>query len=337
MAKEKKSIRETSYYSSLLPQKVSLGYGFKAHDEPRFIINPINITKGKMIEQDKDVDSYLQYIEIMEKFSKDYAIINATQDQDYFDEIYTETKKVFKDIYGVEVNISRVNKDDYYTEVPVMINNLKIKHFKLSNFVLKNKLDKKKWQPTIASWKWGDAEIYLEYFNRLKNNDKKKLNDLAKNWDQFVKIRTLKINNNIVDNLTLILSGSEVMAFFVSKDGYVYTLIMKAKSLTSLKTSMRDFLKIAYGIYFTNEATDTWFMIEQKEAEKYYYKCIDIENRIYDLEQKLGKSFHVKHFYPKRWDQKFIKFKSYYGSYPNSSVLLKLKKKLYKLEKEDSN
>ena len=323
----------SSYYSSLLPQKVSLGYDFKDIQDPKFIISTKNITTGKIREQYGEIERYDNYLDIMDRFAKTYALIVATQDQVYFDDVYSDTKETFKNFYGVDVNISKINHDDFYEEVQIAINNIEIKYFKLKHFKLSTYLEKKTWNPLIASWKWGDSEIYLELLDRVKNVNQKMLDEFEGIIPGDLKVRTIKVNKNNIDRLTIIFKENSAEALFVSTDGYVYTLKIKTNSLSALQTAMNDFLKIAYGIYFTDDPTDSWFIEKQMEAEKMFLKTIELEKEISLLKETLEQPSST-HNYPKRWDKKFTVYKNYYGHFPNKDIVAKLEQEKRKLEEK---
>ncbi len=331
------NIKQDAYYSSLLPQKISLGYDFKDSKDPKFIMQGKNISEGRIRDQSGDVAKYSTYLDLMEKFSTTFGYIVASQDQDYFDDVYNDTKNTFKELYGVDVNVSKIKQSSFYNEVPVKINNMKINYYKLAHFKLSNFLKTKEWKPHIAYWSWGDSEIYLQLLGRANKVDLKKLDELSDKAMGDVVVKTIKINNNHVDKLTLVFTGNDVKTVLLSNDGYLYLLKMRNSSLSSLKTGIDDFLKIAYGIYFRDNATDTWFFNKQKEITGFFNQSLALEKEIVVLKKDLASTDIDMHQYPERWDQKFLAFKKYYGVFPNQEILSKLNKEKNRLAKEKEN
>ena len=345
---------ETGSYSNLSPLKISMGYDLTNTSEPQFLLEDKNLINGTITSEIKEINLSREYIEKIKNFKNIFGKIVATQDQTYFDKSQDETEDILNNLYKDSPSLPLAKVSSYYSVVPVSINNLKINHFKLNNFKLSNSLgSEKSWQPNIAKWKYGNSSIYLQL---IKEEKSETLDDMSKSIttkklkgkgffsifsdNKDVKnntlVKSIKINENKISKFYFVLNekNNEVSSYFMSNDGYLYLLKLRANSKQSLLNNMDDYLKIAYGIYFSEEATDSWFLTKQKEVEIDFKSTISLVKGIQKLEEKLDKNISVKYEFSGKWADKLEDFKSFYKQYPNSNIIKKLEKKKNSLEKE---
>jgi hypothetical protein len=329
--------KKIGYYSTLLPQKVSIGYSFENIEKPKIILNSKNIVRGRITDEYGETSSYESYIDMVKGFADTFGMIVATQDQDYFDEVFNDTKRTITTLYGKDIKLNKGVSDDYYTLLTVAINNMKVKYFKLNKFKLDtNYLKINQWQPNILRWTWGESEIYLQYLGKLEKLDLDEYHELISKKMGDVVVHTIKVNNNILKKQLISFSKNNVSSLLISEDGFMYLLKMRNTTLSSLESGLKDYMKILYGIYFSNDATDTWYAEAQEKANKYFNKIKELELERKDLQESLNKNVSKIQFLSKSY-KKFNTFKKDFGEFPSKKVFDKLSEDVKKLQIEKSN
>jgi hypothetical protein len=177
-------------------------------------------------------------------------------------------------------------------------------------------LNKKDWEPNIATWTYGDSDITFKYRRKEPNKLLRNLDELVKSNNSEIIINTMSINGEYIVPLYFKINKQHhtITSYHMSKDGYLYTLKMKADSTKTLVTTMHDFIKIAMGIYFDDKSTDKWYMQQQSEVIKYY-----------DLIRHDGLVDNL-HALDDKWVEQLLNIKKEYGAYPSKKLYKKLKK-----------
>lgn len=263
-------------FSELQPIRTSIGYDLK-NNKAELVLKSNTSNSEKIILSGKDDNNLIREIDMFNSFQKTFGNIVATQDEDYIKKSFKHTKDTLANLYSIDKELDYKKAEDFYHEIKDLpIANMRVKYFQLDainrNLVGKMKVaSKDKWQPNILEWNFGgNNRIYLQYLNKLKNNDiDSYLAKMAKNNKTIIKL--VKINNNKLQKMFLKKEDAKnkITTYYLDENGYLYILIFKANHPNAFKKYINDYLKIAYGIYFTDISEfDNWFAKKQKEKDE---------------------------------------------------------------------
>jgi len=239
-------------FAQLTPVKTDICYNLESES---IELKP-NVTSDTIIIDDEKGAELSKKIALLENFQEEYAKIVATQDKDYFIKSYELSQQTYKTLYNEELPMKPKDVSDYYTNIlNLPIENLVINHYKLTK--IKNTpnqaLKDGEWQPNILEWNFGENDkIYFKYVRKLLNNDLDKFVNSIYSKKKKTIVKLTKFNNNKLSKMFLVFDdiNNKISVFFMDKNGYLYTLILKVQNPKAFDTYFNDFMKIAYGIYF---------------------------------------------------------------------------------------
>jgi len=332
-------------FAQLTPVKTDICYNFKSK---KIELKP-NVTNNYIILDDNKGEKVDKKIALLENFQEDYSKIVATQDKDYFIKSYELAQQTYKTLYNEELPMKPKDVSDYYTNIlNLPIENLVINHYKLTKIknTPKQALKDGEWQPNILEWNFGENDkIYFKYVRKLLNNDLDKFVNSIYSKKKKTIVKLTKFNNNKLSKMFLVFDdiNNKISVFFMDKNGYLYTLILKVQNPKAFDTYFNDFMKIAYGIYFidVDGFVNEW-ATKQKDAILYLnaslntgIEIVENWNKLHefpncsDILDKYSEVAFITDFidwndefiiaYSSSLDEKFNKFKSKYG-YPTDDI-----------------
>ena len=333
--------------AKLIPVQTTLCYNNR---DKKLVLQPK--VGDKVILEDAEGADLSDLRAMLEEFSATYALIAATQDQDYFQNSYKRYEQTMKDIYLDEGKLVPPVKDvkkHYYTSLSGLpIDNMEISYFNLEkiNSLPSSQAHKGQgWQPNLVEWTFNEQDrIYLQYLKQWNRNT---LDDYVKSassgWQTYVKLP--KYNNNQVSKMFIrfVREKNKVETLFMDSNGYVYILIMKTQNPQGIKDYFDDYLRIAYGIDFINDGSrlDASFQMAQQKVEAAYNSIKNITDSVwYDFssipEECRSYPFllNSKQDFPnldkvknRPFDKRFAALKEMFGEYPNDAVESQLAQK----------
>lgn len=284
-------------FSQFIPLRTSIGYDF-SKEKPELTFktydNPVDLqliaNNGNAIT--KEIDS-------IKKFSKEYSLISAIQDEYYFKETAKKVKQILEDLYHTNTTLSLDSTNNFYEDIiPTVVSNIYVRVPKLDeiNKNLKNleNCQNQDWCSNLIKWTFGEEDVIsLEYIMKAKKID---LDDFLKEQNKNVTVtKFTKINNKQVSKFFILTpkSKNEIRSYFIDSNGYVYLLRYKYKNPISLEKYKNDYLKIAFGINFIDT---TNFENKYAKVQDSFYIYKDELNKINELDSELVKSNIYEHF-----------------------------------------
>ncbi len=319
---------KSSYFSQLIPTRASIGYDF-SKEKPELIVKNYDNLSELQLTTSNDNELSKQ-IDIIKKFSKEYSLISAIQDQHYFKENIKKSQEILQDLYNIKIDLPLDYANSFYeNEIPTVISNIAIKTPKLNN-IPKNlkafeKCDKAEWCSNLVKWQFGeDDNISFEYVTNIEKMDLDEFLNSQKKNVNIIKIT--KINNNNISKFFILIPDkiNEIRSYFIDNNGYVYLLRYKYKNSTSLEKYQNDFIKIAYGINF----------IDAKNFENKYAQIQNMMNEykaklkeITELNKELSQFNMYEHF--KLHSNSDLKLEEIYSIYQNDKNYMETIQKEY--------
>lgn len=336
-------------YGELTPVRTTICYDFKK--------NVINLQsriedESSIILDDTHGNSIAKKIHLLDNFKKTYSQIIATQDKDYFDKSAKIAQQTLLSLYGQNTfPIKEVNPhEEYYTKIDNLpIENLSVEHFKLQQITSPaiQATNESGWQPNILQWNFEEKDrIYFQYLKKVANTDLDAYIKSIYNKSNKVIVKLTKFNNNTLNKMFLIFDDTQnkVKTLFMDNNGHIYILILQVSNQKAFETYFNDYMKIAYGIFFTKQETlKSVFSKEQKKAEKTYeeyktyyqemreaydtlseYKGINLLNNYQETKSTndfMALDKVVKMIGNNIFDKKYETFKEIHGTYPNEKIL----------------
>ena len=313
----------------------------------------------KVILEDDDGIDLAKIRGMLERFSETYALIAATQDQDYFQNSYKQYQLTMKELYQDESSfvppVQDIKEKYYSTTLNLPISNMEIKYFKLNKIKSTPVYASKEqgWQPNIVEWNFNEKDkIYLQYLTQWKHNG---LEEYAKNrsgkgWKTYAKLP--KFSENKVSNMFLRFDKDKNKAttLFMDSNGYVYILVMKTQNPQGIKDFFDDYLRIAYGINFIDSQAsgfDASFQLDQKKVRSFYESMVNKVNTVVSSWLGLSEQCQEYSFFSDLreellyfneidglpFDERYSSLKERFGAYPNESVENELEQRIQEYQK----
>lgn len=275
-----------SEYAELIPVSTNVGYDFDA-GEPEFILRGETTGKQMVVDEISNTKGWTlderRFIDTIRKFSREYGILVASQDQDVLDNARELTQKIQNDLFGAASDVPRKVTTDFLEDKQQLatstlaIDNLTFEVFNLDYIPQRlqsfESCEKGTWCKNIWLAKFNERDaIYFQYLDQYRYANIDELVGRGIEEREFkdsLVVRTVRPSGASVAPVFFVtdLKKNKISSWYLDPNGYAYILVFHAANQQALTDGLADFLKIAYGVKFVPlKKFNNQFATEQKEV-----------------------------------------------------------------------